>query len=236
MAIALAARALVEPGDPVAADCFLLEDDPYAELGFEGEVMPPLASMMPERTLYLGTFSKILAPGIRLGYVAAPQEVIRKLVQAKQGMDLHTSAFVQMVACEVGRMGILPAHIEIVRGLYRERCEAMHAAMDRHFPEALRRTRPTGGLFLWVTLPEPLDSVELLPQAVAEGVAYVPGPSFYPSGLEEARRHLRLNFSFCGPERIEEGIRRLGAVFTRAMRTSAMKAYLKWGVDVLRKA
>ncbi|MBP1595407.1 MAG: 2-aminoadipate transaminase [Acidobacteria bacterium] len=200
-----------------SAECFLLEDDPYAELCFEGGMLPPLASLMPERTLYLGTFSKILAPGIRLGYVAGPQEVIRKLVQAKQGVDLHTSTFDQMVACEVGRMGILPAHIGTVRDIYRERCAAMLTAMESHFPDAVRRTRPKGGLFLWATLPEPLDSVELLSQAIAAGVAYVPGPSFYPPGMDEARRHLRLNFSYCGPERIEEGIRRLGAVFTRAM-------------------
>ncbi len=199
------------------ADCFLLEDDPYAELRFEGEEMAPLASLMPERTAYLGTFSKILSPGIRLGYVAAPAAVIRKLVQAKQGADLHTSSFVQMVACQVGNMGILPAHIEMVRRLYRERCRAMLTAIDRHFPPAVRCTRPMGGLFLWVTLPEPLDSVELLPRVVAEKVAYVPGPSFFPAGMEEARRHLRLNFSYCGPELIEEGIRRLGAVLSRAM-------------------
>jgi 2-aminoadipate transaminase len=204
-----------------ASDCFLVEDDPYAELRFEGEGMPALASLIPERTVYLGTFSKILSPGIRLGYVAAPLDVIRKLVQAKQGVDLHTSSFVQMVACEVGRMGILPAHIEIVRGIYRERCEAMLAAMDRHFPPAVQRTRPKGGLFLWVTLTESQDSVELLPRAVAEKVAYVPGPSFFPAGMEEARRHLRLNFSYCGPERIEEGIRRLGAVLARALQHPA---------------
>jgi len=199
-----------------AGDCFLIEDDPYAELRFEGEEMPPIASRLPERTLYLGTFSKILSPGIRLGYVAAPEPVIRRLVQAKQGVDLHTGTFIQMVACEVGRMAILPAHIEMIRKLYRERRDAMLAAMDRHFPDRVRRTRPKGGLFLWVTLPGPLDSVALLGDAIAEKVAYVPGPAFFPPGIGGAPQHLRLNFSYSGPEVIEEGIRRLGKVLARA--------------------
>jgi 2-aminoadipate transaminase len=200
-----------------AADCFLVEDDPYADLRYEGEELPPLASCLPERTLFLGTFSKILSPGIRLGYVAGPPAVIKKLVQAKQGTDLHTSSFVQMVACEVGHMGILPAHIVQVCRMYRERRDAMLSAMERHFPAGILRTRPKGGLFLWVTLPDALDAEALLSDAIAAKVAYVPGTAFFPAVEAESRRHLRLNFSYGTPERIEEGIRRLGSVFANEL-------------------
>jgi 2-aminoadipate transaminase len=204
----------------------IVEDDPYGQLRYEGEHLPPLVHVdaslhgcaKGERAfrgavLYLGTLSKTLAPGLRLGWIVGPEEVIRKLVQLKQGTDLHTSTFTQMLAHEVARGGFLDRHVRVIRDVYRARRDAMLRAMEAHFPAGVRWTRPEGGLFLWVTLPEGLDSTALLQHALAQKVAFVPGTSFYPSGGGD--RTLRLNFSYCAPERIEEGIARLGAVLRR---------------------
>jgi 2-aminoadipate transaminase len=206
----------------------IVEDDPYGQLRYEGEHLPSLVRLDAEfhgcarrerafrgAVLYLGTLSKTLAPGLRLGWVVAPEEVIRKLVQLKQGTDLHTSSFTQMVAYEVARGGFLDQHVRTIRDVYRTRRDAMLRAMDAHFPAGVEWTRPNGGLFLWVTLPEGLDSTALLQHALAQKVAFVPGASFYPAGGGD--RTLRLNFSYCTPERIEEGIERLGAVLRRRM-------------------
>jgi 2-aminoadipate transaminase len=139
-----------------------------------------------------------------------PETVIRKLVQVKQGTDLHTSTFCQMVAHEVARQGFLDRHVRDVRQVYGERRDAMLAALARHFPEGVTWTRPQGGLFLWVSLPPPLDSGRVFEAALREKVAFVPGASFFPRGGGE--RTLRLNFSYCRPAVIEEGIARLGSV------------------------
>jgi 2-aminoadipate transaminase len=206
----------------------IVEDDPYGQLRYEGEHIPPLvlvdaavhgcaAGERPFRgaVLYLGTLSKTLAPGLRLGWVVAPEEVIRKLVQLKQGTDLHTSTFTQMIAHEVARGGFLDRHVRVIRDVYRARRDAMLRAMEEHFPEEVRWTRPEGGLFLWVTLPEGLDSTALLQHALERKVAFVPGTSFHPVGGGD--RTMRLNFSYCMPERIEEGIARLGSVLRQRM-------------------
>ena len=139
--------------------------------------------------------------------------MIRKLVQLKQGADLHTSTFGQMVAYEVARGGFLDRHVRVIRDVYRARRDAMLRAMEAHFPAVVRWTRPEGGLFLWVTLPEGWDSASLLQHALQEKVAFVPGSSFHPCGGGNGT--LRLNFSYCTPERIEEGIARLGGVLRR---------------------
>jgi 2-aminoadipate transaminase len=204
----------------------LIEDDPYGQLRYEGEHLPPLAVLdgqLPGReglsysgnVLYLSTFSKTLAPGLRLGWVVAPIEVIQRLVQAKQGADLHTSTFAQMLAFEVSREGFLDRHVRFIRTVYRERRDAMLAALRRYVPAAVRWTTPQGGLFLWVTLPEPMDAAEILPAAIAENVAFVPGTAFFADG--SGRNTFRLNFSNASPERIQEGIRRLGSVLERAL-------------------
>jgi 2-aminoadipate transaminase len=172
----------------------IVEDDPYGQLRYEGEHLPPLVEIDAQHhgatrggrsfrggVLYLGTLSKTLAPGLRVGWIVAPEAVMAKLVQMKQGMDLHTSTFAQMLA-----------------------------ALSRHFPPGVRWTRPQGGLFLWATLPEGYDTSKLLTAALRQKVAFVPGRAFYPNGGGE--RSMRLNFSYCTPEVIEEGIRRLGAV------------------------
>ena len=203
----------------------IVEDDPYGQLRYEGEHLPPLVKLDAEYhgnghgkpfrggVLYLGTMSKTLAPGLRVGWVVAPEEVMARLVQMKQGADLHTSTFNQMVAYEVARGGFLDQHVRRIRQVHGERRNAMLQALDRHFPPGVLWTRPKGGLFLWVTLPEGMDSTALLAEALKEKVAFVPGTAFYPCG--GGQRTLRLNFSYPTPELIEEGIRRLGAVISR---------------------
>jgi 2-aminoadipate transaminase len=165
--------------------------------------------------LYLGTLSKTLAPGLRVGFVVAPEALIEKLVILKQGCDLHTSSLCQLVAYETARGGFLDRHVRVLRSIYGQRRDAMLEALARHFPPSARWTRPNGGLFLWVTLPPGVDSAELLDEALQHDVAFVPGRSCFPDG--SGRETLRLNFSFLAPPRIEEGIRRLGELFTRRL-------------------
>ena len=204
----------------------IVEDDPYAELRFEGEHLPSLLMLEGERqegayqgnVIYLGTFSKIMAPGMRLGWVIAPSEVIGKLVQAKQGVDLHTASFTQMIAYELLKDGFLDEHVHVIRRVYQERRDAMLAAMEEHFPEEVKWTHPEGGMFLWGTLPEGSDATELLKQAVERNVVFVPGASFYPNG--GGRNTLRLNYSHDKPERIREGIARLGRVLRRSFHSA----------------
>jgi 2-aminoadipate transaminase len=198
-------------------DLFIVEDDPYGELRFEGQDLTPVVTLAQERTIYVGTFSKTLAPGIRLGWVSAPQKVVSKLVQAKQGADLHTSTFVQVVANDICQRGFLRQHVKHIRATYKERRDTMLDAMAEFFPEEVKWFRPQGGLFLWTTTPPQLDMVDLFKVAVAEKVAYVPGDPFYPGADPEGRRHMRLNFSFAKPEVIVEGIRRLGNVLKKAL-------------------
>jgi 2-aminoadipate transaminase len=195
---------------------FIIEDDPYGELRFEGEDITPISVMHKENTIYLSTFSKTLAPGIRLGWIVAPSKIISKLVQAKQGADLHTSTFVQMVVNDICQRGFLRQHVKRIRDTYRERCAGMLSAMEKYFPEGVRWTRPQGGLFMWVILPEGTDCMELLQAAVEEKVAFIPGTAFYPDG-NSGHNTLRLTFATASPEMIEEGIRRLGKAIERQL-------------------
>jgi 2-aminoadipate transaminase len=196
----------------------ILEDDPYGQLRYEGEHVPPLVHLDSEfrstdgvrysgNVIYLSTFSKILAPGIRLGWIIAPAEVIQKLIQAKQGTDLHTSTLSQMAAFEVSSGGFLNEHVKVIRSIYRERRNTMLAALERDFPPGVTWTHPQGGLFLWLTFPEWMDAAEVLRAAVAKRVAFVPGESFFTDGT--GRNTARLNFSNATPERISEGVGRL---------------------------
>jgi 2-aminoadipate transaminase len=198
----------------------IIEDDPYGQLRYEGEHLTPLVVLDRENlrrdngysignVIYLSTFSKTLAPGIRLGWIVAPPDVIAKLVLLKQGADLHTSTFNQMVAYEVAREGFLDEHVKHIRQVYRERRDVMLAALKEFFPQDCRWTHPHGGLFLWVTLPEGIDMQQLFQAALDQNVAFVPGDSFYAGNGREGCRHMRLNFSNAKPEMIREGIRRL---------------------------
>jgi len=199
----------------------IIEDDPYGQLRYEGENLPSIVSMDNEfrrngsneyrgNVIYLSTFSKTLAPGLRLAWVIAPNQVIRKLVQAKQGADLHTATFNQIVAFEVGRGGFLDRHIWLIRRIYGERRNVMLDAMDELFPPGVRWTRPQGGLFLWGILPEGMDTTEVFKTAVARKVAFVPGTSFYALG--GGKNTMRLNFSYSNPDQIQIGIERLSNV------------------------
>lgn len=194
---------------------FIVEDDPYGELRFEGQDITPLVVLHKENVLYLSTFSKTLSPGIRLGWIVAPSKIIAKLVQAKQGSDLHTSTFVQMVTNDICQRGILRSHVKTIREVYRGRRDAMLAAMERHFPPGVTWTRPQGGLFLWVQVPEHIDTTEFLNLALQEKVAFVPGRAFYPD--DDGQNAMRLTFATADPERIEEGIKRLERALTREL-------------------
>lgn len=207
----------------------IVEDDPYGQLRFEGESLPTLVTLDGEacgrpacyqgNVIYLSTFSKILAPGFRLAWVIAPPEVIRKLVQAKQGADLHSPSFTQMIAYEVARNGFIDHHVQVIRRVYRERRDVMLAALAAHFPPQVRWTHPQGGLFLWVTLPEGVNAADVLRLAIDEKVAFVPGAPFHPLGGGE--NTFRLNFSMMPPDKIREGIARLGRVVTAALALEA---------------
>jgi 2-aminoadipate transaminase len=212
-------RRLVEIADRYGIP--IIEDDPYGQLRFEGKHLPSVVSLddqfrhngdTPYRgnVIYLSTFSKTLAPGIRLAWVIAPQEVIQKLVQAKQGADLHTATFNQMVAYEVSRGGFLDRHVWMIRRVYSERRNVMLEAMEEFFPPDVKWTHPQGGLFLWATMPEELQSAEVLKAAIEHKVAFVPGMPFYACG--GGYNTMRLNFSYATEEKLRLGIERLGTV------------------------
>ncbi len=192
-------------------DLILIEDDPYGELRFEGDYLTPLFCLAPERTIYLSTFSKTLAPGIRLGWIVAPKSIISRLVQAKQGADLHTSTFVQMIANDICQRGILRQHVKRLRKDYKKRRDTMLEALEEHWPQECSWTHPQGGLFLWARVPEKLNTKDMLDKAVEHKVAYVPGFAFYPTE-GDGLNTMRLNFSNSTVEQINEGIYRLGKV------------------------
>jgi len=207
------ARAAAEAGLP------LVEDNPYGELWFDSAPPPPLAASAGDGAIYLGSFSKVLAPGLRLGYVVAPPALVPKLLQAKQAADLHTPGFNQRVAYEVIRNGFLAMHLPQVRARYKAQRDAMRDALDRHLPAGCRFNVPAGGMFFWVELPEGLDATALLPKAVDAGMAYVPGAPFY---CEAPRANtLRLSFVTVAPARIEQGVAALGRVLAEALLAEA---------------
>ncbi len=204
----------------------IIEDDPYGQLRYEGEHLPSLVTIDAQarstdgapytgNIIYLSTFSKILAPGIRLAWIVAPAEVIQKLVQAKQGADLHTSTFSQMLAYDVAHGGFLDQHIKVIRATYGLRREAMLTALDKYFPPEVTWTKPQGGLFLWATFPDCIDAAEVLQAAVKEKVAFVPGTSFFADGT--GKNTARLNFSYCNEQTIEEGIHRLSVAVKQVL-------------------
>jgi 2-aminoadipate transaminase len=195
----------------------IIEDDPYGELYYEGQRTTPLAALdiamhgEPRYVVYLGTLSKLLAPGLRVGWIVAPSSLVDRLVMLKQGLDLHTGSMAQAVAYYACRDGLLDRHIPRIRALYGERRDTMLAALagEPSLPTGTRWTRPGGGMFLWLTLPEGMESEALLERALAEKVAFVPGRQFHPGG--GGANTMRLNFSHSGPAQISEGVRRLGA-------------------------
>lgn len=209
----------------------IIEDDPYGQLRYEGEHIKPLVTLDAEylgcdthggytgNVIYTSTFSKTLAPGLRLGWIVAPEDVIGKLVMMKQGTDLNTSTFDQMVAYEASRDGFIDKHVHTIREVYHHRRDVMLASFEEYFPPEVHWTHPEGGLFLWVTVPESIDTAELLKDALQQKVAFVPGHSFHPNG--GGTNTMRLNFSNAGDDMIREGIRRMSVAIKQRLHSTA---------------
>jgi len=200
-----------------AAGVPIVEDNPYGDLWFDEPPLPSLSSMWPEGSIYLGSFSKVLTPGFRLGYIIAPKELYPKLLQAKQAADLHTPGFNQRVVYEVIKNGFLDEHVPKIRARYKANRDAMATALKQHLPAGCEWQSPKGGMFFWIRLPAGLDAMALLPQAVEANIAYVPGAAFYASAPDP--RALRLSFVTLTPELIAEGVEILGRVLHEALET-----------------
>jgi len=191
-----------------------VEDNPYGEIRFMGHDLPPIKSYCPDGILF-GTFSKIISPGMRLGWVVAPSEVMDKLIIAKQASDLHSNYFTQRVVHQYLLDNEIEKHIQNIRKIYKRQRDCMVSAIEECFPPGVEMTRPEGGMFLWVTLPEGLSSLELFEIALKEKVAFVPGEAFYEEQPET--NTLRLNFSNSTEEKITLGIKRLGTAIEKLM-------------------
>ncbi len=192
-------------------DLLIVEDDPYGLLRYEGEPVAPIKSLDVEgRVAYLGSFSKILAPGFRIGWLAAEATLTRKAVLAKQAYDLCANTFGQYCVYEAMRHDVLFKHIDVIKSIYRRKRDLMLSAVGDLFPREARYNRPEGGLFLWFELPAAVDALELLPKAIEHDVAYVTGKPFFPDG--SGHNTFRLNFSYARDEQIVEGVRRLARV------------------------
>ena len=198
--------ALVAKADELGVP--LVEDNPYGDLWFDQPPPAPLTARNPEGCIYLGSFSKVLAPGLRLGYVVAPKAIYPKLLQAKQAADLHSPSFNQRLVAEVLKDGFLERHVPTIRALYKRQRDAMHAALERELASlGVTWSRPDGGMFLWARLPEGMNAIELLPEAVERNVAFVPGAAFYAEAPDA--RTLRLSFVTASPAQIDAGIKAL---------------------------
>lgn len=189
----------------------IIEDDPYGELYFPGNPMPPLRALDPE-VIYLGTFSKTLAPSLRMGWMVIPEPLAKPLLDSKEGVDIQSDRLIQRAVVSAAADGWLDAHITEAREVYESRCQRMLCALEREMPAGTRWITPKGGFFLWVTLPGEITSNALLPHAARHGVCYLPGSAFYPDRRQEPT--LRLGFSTLPEDEIDEGIHRLGQATT----------------------
>lgn len=194
----------------------LVEDNPYGDLWFDQAPPKPLTARNPDGVLYMGSFSKVLAPGLRLGYVVAPKNIYPKLLQAKQAADLHTPSFNQRMVAEVMKGGFLDTHVPKIRALYKQQCEAMIAALQKEMAGLdVQWSHPAGGMFLWLRLPEGIDSIALLPKAVERNVAFVPGSAFYADHADA--RTLRLSYVTASEQDIATAIAALAATIREAL-------------------
>ena len=211
-------------------DLLIIEDDPYGELIFEGKPVPPIKSLDTKgRVVYMSTFSKILAPGFRLGWAIASEEIINKFVLRKQSSDLCTNVFSQYVAYEYISGGYLDKQLKNIKSLYKGKRDIMLKALKKYFPKQAEYTIPTGGMFLWVTLPKRVNTRAMFQKAVANKVAYVVGDAFYPEGGHY--NSMRLNFSYSADDEIVEGIRRLSLVIKEELaRTAEEESLLAEGI------
>ena len=201
-------------------DILIIEDNPYGELRYNGEDIMPIKSMdTNERVIYLGTFSKILSPGLRMAFIIAPKEFYRKIVIAKQSADLCTTTLTQYIVHEYIQRGYMKPHIEKIKELYGRKRDIMLKALDEHFPEGTRWTKPDGGMFTWATLAENIDTTEMFPKAIDKKVAYISGSSFYAD--HSGKNTMRLNFTHSSDELIEDGVKRLSCVIQEEMKTGS---------------
>ena len=191
-------------------DCLIVEDSPYRELRYSGEPLPTIREMAPERTLHLGSFSKIFAPGFRLGWIIGPEPLLEQIYVCKQCLDLCPPVLDQYMACEFMASGMLDANLAKTIVEYRRRRDLMVSLLEKYMPEGVSWTYPEGGLFLWLTLPEGIDTVALYDRALSAGVAYVAGSFFYTDGSH--RNTMRMNFSFIDEAKMEPGIRLLASL------------------------
>ncbi|WP_455392484.1 aminotransferase-like domain-containing protein [[Eubacterium] cellulosolvens] len=199
-----------------AYDTMILSDNPYSELRYKGTPLTPLITMDEDnRVVYLGTFSKILVPGLRIAWMVGSQEFIKKCTICKQSIDLCTNPFNQYIVAEFMSRGLLDPHIQKICEIYKEKMDIMLKAMDEFFPKEVQWTQPEGGLFTWVTCPEHVNTRELFETAIIEKVAYVIGGAFFPNGGGD--NTMRVNFSHPTNEKISEGVRRLGNVLENAI-------------------
>ena len=208
-------QALVDAAQ--AAGLPVIEDNPYGDLWFDQPPPKPLTARNPEGCIYLGSFSKVLAPGLRLGYVVAPKAIMPKLLQAKQAADLHSPTFNQRMVAEVLKDGFIDRHVPTIRALYKHQCEVMLDALKKDMAGLdVQWNSPVGGMFLWARLPEGVDAVDLLPKAVDKGVAFVPGAAFYADQGDP--RTMRLSFVTASEEQIRIGIQALADAIREAVK------------------
>ncbi len=210
------ARRSALSAEAARADLPIVEDNPYGDLWFDTPPPTPLIARNPEGCIYMGSFSKTLAPGLRLGFLVAPKLLYPKLLQAKQAADLHTPSFNQRVVAEVLKDGFLDRHVPTIRALYKKQRDAMLHALQQHMPGGVSWNTPDGGMFLWVRLPAGMDAVKLLPSAVEKGVAFVPGAPFY-AGEADARA-LRLSFVTASEAQIQQGVAALAQAIREQLR------------------
>jgi 2-aminoadipate transaminase len=207
----------------------VVEDNPYGELCFSGKQFPAIRSFYSE-VIYVGSLSKIISPGLRVGWIHAPVPILQKINLAKQGADLCSSSLTQLVALEYLSIIDFDEHIEKVRRLYRERCEAMLKALEEFFPDEASWTKPDGGFFVWVTVDADIDTGDMLSLALEKKVAYVPGDTFFIDG-RVGRQSMRLSFSNPAPDEIWEGIERLGSILKEQIALAKMFAKKGKGIS-----
>jgi len=190
-------------------DLLLLEDNPYEKLRFSGDGIKSLKAYAPENTIYTSTFSKILSPGFRVAWICAPKEIVDKLIIVKQATDLCSNSYVQYITYQLLLRGLIDRHIPWTAAIYKEKRDIMIESMEEYFPDEATWVTPEGGMFMWVTFPENVNTKKIFPEALKENVAYVHGGAFY---IEGGYNHMRLSFAYETNERIVEGIKRLGNV------------------------
>ncbi len=200
----------------LANNLLVVEDDPYGDLVYKGGALPSIRSLASDTVVYLGSFSKILAPGLRVGYLVAPDDLMAKLVQAKQASDLHTAGITQRVAYHAFRNGFFASHLDELKVRYSEQCEIMLQSLELFMSPGVTWSRPEGGMFLWITLPTQLDASDVFVAAMQAGVAVVPGAAFYAT--EPQHNTLRLSFTTATSAQIRSGIELLGRIIEASLR------------------